>query len=162
MLVSPTFSHVGVTVPNLSEAVKWYQEVFGYYLLAGPLEVLEDESALGQAAAHIYGEGFTRFQFAHMASPDGSGFELFQFDAPAYERPTENFDFWRSGVNHFAVTANDLEAFAAQVVAAGGRQRSAVVVTDADRDFAVVYLEDPWGNIFEACSHPYPYMWSGL
>ena len=160
MTHSPTFSHVGITVPNLTEAVDWYRDVFGYYLLAGPLEVREDESALGRAAAGIYGTGFTRFQFAHMASADGSGLEIFQFDAPAYERPAEVFEFWRSGVNHFAVTAADVAGFAGEIAAAGGRQRSEVVSIDEERGFSIVYCEDPWGNVFEVCSHPYPYMWS--
>lgn len=160
MNTMPTFSHVGITVPNLSEAVDWYRSVFGYYLLAGPIEVLEDDSPLGIAATGIYGKGFTKFQFAHMASPDGTGFEVFQFEAPAYERPDDAFQFWRSGVNHFAVTAADVAALAAQVVAAGGVQRSDVVTIDPDRGFQIVYCEDPWGNVFEACSHPYAYMWS--
>ncbi|MBL3698776.1 VOC family protein [Leucobacter luti] len=161
MNISPTFSHVGITVPNLGDAVDWYREVLGYYLLAGPIAVHEDDSPLGVAATGIYGVGFTRFQFAHMASPDGAGFEVFQFDAPAYERPADAFEFWRSGVNHFAVTARDVAALAEQVVAAGGVQRSEVVAIDPDRGFEIVYCEDPWGNVFEACSHPYTYMWSG-
>ncbi|WP_125100161.1 VOC family protein [Leucobacter chromiireducens] len=161
MTIHPTFSHVGVTVPNLREAVAWYRDVFQYYLLAGPIEVLEDDSPLGRAATGIYGAGFTRFQFAHMASPDGAGFEIFEFAAPAYERPADSFEFWRSGVNHFAVTASDVAALAAEVVAAGGKQRSEVVTINPERGFEIVYCEDPWGNVFEACSHPYPYMWGG-
>ncbi|MBC9937093.1 MULTISPECIES: VOC family protein [unclassified Leucobacter] len=156
----PTYSHVGITVPNVTEAIEWYRETFGYFLLAGPLEVHEDDSPLGKAAAGIYGAGFSRFQFAHMASADGAGFEIFEFDSPAYERRDESFEFWRSGINHFAVTAADVSAFAATVVAAGGKQRSEVVTTDAVKGFQIVYCEDPWGNVFEVCSHLYPYMWS--
>ncbi|WP_336658818.1 VOC family protein [Leucobacter sp. USHLN153] len=155
----PTFSHVGITVPNIGEAVEWYRTVFDYYLLAGPLEVLEDDTPLGVAATGIYGTGFARFQFAHMASPDGNGFEIFQFDAPAYERPDDTFQFWRSGVNHFALTAPDVAALAADVVAAGGRQRSDVVTINEDRGYQILYCEDPWGNVFEVCSHPYAYIW---
>lgn len=156
----PTFSHVGITVPKLEDAVDWYRDVFGYTLLAGPLEVLEDDSPLGIAATGIYGRGFRRFRFAHMASPDGNGFEVFQFDAPAYERPDEVFQFWRSGVNHFAVTAPNVAEFAAEVRASGGTQRSEVVTLDESRGFQIVYCEDPWGNVFEICSHPYADMWN--
>lgn len=160
MRATPTFSHIGITVPNVDEAIEWYREVFGYYLLAGPLAVAEDDSPLGRAAQGIYGEGFSRFQFAHMASPDGGGLEIFQFDSPPYERREESFEFWRSGINHFAVTAADVAAFAASVTAAGGKQRSEVVTTDEAKGFQIVYCEDPWGNVFEVCSHLYPYMWS--
>ena len=156
----PTFSHVGITVPDLEAAVDWYREVFGYYLLAGPLEVLEDDSPLGIAATGIYGEGFARFRFAHMASPDGSGFEIFQFDAPAYERPDEVFEFWRSGVNHFAVTAANVAEFADTISVAGGKLRSKVVTLDESKGFQIAYCEDPWGSVFEIGSHPYAYMWN--
>lgn len=160
MNAMPTFSHVGITVPHITEAIEWYRETFGYYLLAGPLSVEEDESPLGRAAAGIYGEGFTRFQFAHLASSDGAGLEIFEFDAPRYERREDSFEFWRSGINHFAVTSPDVLGLAASVVAAGGRQRSEIVAIDEARGFQIVYCEDPWGNVFEICSHPYPYMWS--
>lgn len=157
----PSFSHVGITVPNLRDAVDWYRDTFGCYLLAGPIEVHEDDSPLGIAATGIYGAGFTRFAFAHMSGADGAGLEIFEFAAPAYQRPADSFEFWRSGVNHFAVTAHDVAGFAAQVVAAGGWQRSEVVVINPERGFEIVYCEDPWGNVFEVCSHPYPYMWGG-
>jgi len=49
MTDTPTYSHVGVTVPDVRAAIEWYQRVCGYYLLAGPLEVLEDDSPLGRA-----------------------------------------------------------------------------------------------------------------
>lgn len=160
MTDTPTYSHVGVTVPDIRAAIEWYQRVCGYYLLAGPLEVFEDDSPLGQAATGIYGRGFSRFQFAHMASADGTGFEIFQFDAPAYDRREESFEFWRSGINHFALTHRDVAGFAERIVAAGGKQRSDIVTIDPDRGFQIVYCEDPWGNVFELCSHPYAYMWN--
>lgn len=153
------FSHVGVTVPDLDSAVAWYRDVLGYYVLAGPLEVNEDQSPLGRAAAGIYGEGFTRFRFTHMASIDGGGLELFQFDHPSYEEPGD-FRFWRGGIYHLALTTPDVASLAERIAAHGGRQRSDVVTIDEERGFQIVYCEDPWGTTLELCSHLYPYTWS--
>ena len=162
MSVLPSaFSHVGVTVPDLDAATAWYREVLGYSVLAGPFEVLEDDSPLGRAAAGIYGVGFERFRFTHLAGVDGGGLELFQFDSPRSERRADNFEFWMGGIYHFGLTAPDIAAVAARIAESGGRQRSEIVTIDPQRGFQVVYCEDPWGTVIELCSHLYPYMWAG-
>lgn len=154
------FSHVGVTVPDLEEAVSWYREVSGMYLLAGPIEVLEDGSDLGNAAASIYGEGFSRFRFAHMCGTDGVGLELFHFDNPRTTARENNFEFWMTGINHFAMTVSDIEGTARRITDKGGRVRSGPVVIDPDKGYAVLYAEDPWGTVVELCTHPYAQMWA--
>lgn len=154
-----TFSHVGISVPELSAATSWYQEVLGFTVLAGPIEVVEDDTPLGLAATAIYGVGFTRFQFTHMSSTDGIGLEIFQFEVPAFERAENNFTFSR-GLHHFALTATDVAATAEKISAAGGVHRSAVITLDESQGYQITYCEDPWGTVFELCSHPYVTMWS--
>lgn len=153
------FSHVGVTVPDLQAALAWYRDVLGYYVLAGPIEVIEDDTPLGLAAARIYGAGFRRFRFAHLAGPDGSGLELFTFDSPPTVAPEDNFEFWKTGIYHFSLTCAEPVGLASLIAASGGRQRSEAVVLDATRGFSILYAEDPWGTVIEICSHPYPQMW---
>ncbi|MFB2580614.1 VOC family protein [Herbiconiux sp. P15] len=154
------FSHVGVTVPDLEKAIDWYRETLGYYLLTGPLEVLEDDSPLGIAAANIYGVGFTSFRFAHLCGADGAGLELFHFASPATVAPKNNFEFWKTGLNHFSLTAVDFDGVRDRIVAAGGRARSAPVVIDPVKGYCIQYMEDPWGTVVELCSHPYTQMWA--
>jgi catechol 2,3-dioxygenase-like lactoylglutathione lyase family enzyme len=153
------FSHVGATVPDLEAAIAWYQDVLGAYLLVGPLEVLEDGSPLGNAAATIYGEGFTRFRFAHLAFADAVGLELFTFDVPRTEQREDGFEFWKTGINHFSLTSPDLRGVAQRIAAAGGRVRAEPVVIDAEKGYEIVYCQDPWGTVVEVCSHPYAQMW---
>ncbi|CAN5179867.1 lactoylglutathione lyase family protein [soil metagenome] len=154
------FSHVGVTVPDLEKAMEWYQSVLGYYLVAGPVEVREDDTEMGPAAAGIYGDGFRSFRFAHLIGPDAAGLELFSFTVPEMEIPENTFEFWKTGINHFALTAPDMDATVAAIEAGGGRRRSAPVMINPDLGYSVLYCEDPWGTIIELCSHPYPQMWS--
>lgn len=157
--VSSAFSHVGVTVPDLPAAIRWYQDVLGMYLLTGPLEVVEDDSELGRAAATIYGAGFSRFSFAHLTHADGSGLELFHFEHPATRSRADNFEFWMTGIHHFSVTYPDIRGLARNIEAAGGRLRAEPVMLDAAKGYAIAYCEDPWGTVIELCSHPYPQMW---
>ncbi|NGO46398.1 VOC family protein [Streptomyces ureilyticus] len=154
------FSHVGTTVTDLSRAIEWYQEVLGLYLLRGPLEVIEDGTPLADAAAQIYGVGFQRFQFAHLCGADGLGVELFQFDNPQSTPRENSFEFWRTGINHFALTTRDVDELAEAIANHGGRRRSPTVVIDADKGYSIAYCEDPWGTVIEVCSHPYAQMWA--
>jgi len=154
------FSHVGLTVPDLPAAIEWYQRVLNFYLLTGPIEIVEDDSPLGLATASIYGVGFRKFQFAHLCTPDGTGIELFHFENPPTTPRANNFEFWRTGINHFAVTARDVDGVTEQIAGNGGRARSATVVIDPDRGYSIAYCEDPWGTVIEVCSHPYAQMWA--
>lgn len=156
---SLAFSHVGVTVPDLPAAVSWYTETLGAYLLAGPLEVLEDGSPLSEAAATIYGRGFRRFQFAHLAFADAMGLELFHFDVPETTAREDGFEFWKTGINHFSVTSRQPHELAQRIADAGGRVRAEPVTVDAEKGYVIVYCQDPWGTVIEICSHPYVQMW---
>ncbi len=46
----------------------------------------------------------------------------------------------------------------AAIEAGGGRQRSALVIINAEQGYLVPCCEDPWGTTMELCSHPYPPM----
>lgn len=43
-----TFSHIGITVPDLEKAVEFYSKAFGLYVLMEPTEILHDDSAIGE------------------------------------------------------------------------------------------------------------------
>ena len=74
-----TFSHIGLSVPNLEEAVKFYTEGFGWYLIMEPTEIVSDDSDIGIMCDDVFGEGWERFKIAHMSTGDKIGVELFEF-----------------------------------------------------------------------------------
>jgi len=37
------FSHIGITVPDLDKAVKFYSEVMGWYIIMPPTDVTEEK-----------------------------------------------------------------------------------------------------------------------
>ena len=70
-----TFSHIGISVPDLDAAVKFYTEVLGWYLIMEPTDVVEDDSAIGEMCTDVFGAGWERFRIAHLSTGDRVGVE---------------------------------------------------------------------------------------
>lgn len=154
------FSHIGITVTDLDKAVAWYQEVLGVYVLMKPTVIREDDSLIGRLCADIFGKGFQNFRIAHLATVDGIGLEMLEFNHPKSERRENNFEYWKTGIFHFCVTDPDIEGLAKKIVAAGGRHRSQIWPLFPDRPYRMTYCEDPWGTILEIYTHSYEQIYS--
>ena len=50
-----SFSHIGLSVPDLDQAVKFYADVLGFYVIMQPTEVVEDGSYIGQMCTDVFG-----------------------------------------------------------------------------------------------------------
>ncbi len=75
-----SFSHIGITVPDIHKAVAFYQEVMGWYVIMSPSTVTKErETAIGQMCIDVFGEDWETFEIAHMSTSDGIGIELFSF-----------------------------------------------------------------------------------
>lgn len=153
-------NHVGITVPDIDAAFAWYRDVLGLYPHVAPMEVTNDGSYFGDLVKDLFGTPFESVRMAHLTSSDGVGIELFQFLDPATESPATTFEYWRAGIFHFCLTVDDIGATAATIAAAGGKQRSKVWRLFANKDYEVVYCEDPWGTIIELCNRPYTTVWA--
>lgn len=155
------FSHVGLSVPNLEDAVKFYSEVFGFYVLMEPSLVEHDESDIGIMCNDVFGgaDKWTTFRIAHMATSDGIGIELFEF--PNNESHEKEFKFWRTDLFHFGIQDPDLEGLVQRVVEHGGKQRMPIRYYYKDsKPYRMCYVEDPFGIIFELYSHSYELTYS--
>lgn len=53
-----SFSHIGLSVPDLEQAVKFYTEVMGWYLIMEPTTIEEDDSAIGEMCSEVFGAGW--------------------------------------------------------------------------------------------------------
>ena len=154
-----TFSHIGLSVPDLQAAVKFYADVMGFYVLMPPSVVTEDDSAIGQMCTDVFGPNWKKLSIAHLSTGDGIGIELFEFDDNY--APDENFAFRRHGTFHFAIQDPNPEALVEKIVAAGGKQRMPVrEYFPGEKPYRMVYVEDPFGNIFELYSHSYELTYS--
>lgn len=155
-----TFSHIGVTVPDLERGVEFYTKALGLYLIMPPTEIRQDDSAIGVMCDDVFGQGWGSFRIAHLSTGDGIGIELFEFPKTVAEaRP---FEYWRQGLFHFCLQDEDLEGRLAKVIEHGGRQRMKQVrhYYPGEKPYRMIYIEDPFGNIFELYSHSYELTYS--
>ena len=154
------FSHIGITVPNLEEAVKFYSDVMGWYIMMGPTEVLEENStAIGQMCIDVFGKGWGSFKIAHLSTSDTIGIELFEF--PQNLTPKHEFNPYQTGIFHFCVKDPDIEGLVEKIVAAGGKQRMPIrEYFPGEKPYKMVYCEDQFGNIVEIYTHSYELVYS--
>lgn len=155
MIYPRAFSHVGLSVPDIDKAVKFYTSVMGFYLVTPPTEVFEDKTTpSGIMAIGVFGEGWGSFKICHMSTSDGVGIELFQFGNN--QNPVNNFEYYKTGVFHFGVLDPDIEGLVAKIVEYGGKQRMPICeFYPGKQPYKMCYVEDPYGIIFEVYSHAY-------
>ncbi len=150
-----SFSHIGITVPDLDKAVKFYTEVMGFYIIMPPTEVLEEnETAIGQMCIDVFGKGWNSFRIAHLSTGDRIGIELFEFKESQPKAP--EFNPFQTGLFHFSVQDPDVEGLVQKIVEHGGKQRMPIrEYYPGDKPYRMCYVEDPFGVVFEIYSHSY-------
>ncbi|MGS2719709.1 VOC family protein [Paraglaciecola aestuariivivens] len=149
-------NHIGIMVGNMDKAVEFYTQVLGLRIVMNNTKVLEErKSAIGKMCIAVFGEGFGEFNIAHLVTTDGIGVELFEMKNRA-ER--HDLDFSRLGIFHFCLQTHDFETVMQKTEQYGGKVRMDVMRYHPDDDTKpakMVYLEDPFGNLFELYSHSY-------
>lgn len=155
-----TFSHIGLSVPDIEKAVKFYSEVMGWYVIMQPSLIKEErDTAIGIMCEDVFGAGYKEFKIAHLATGDGIGIELFEFQGNDKSKP--EFQFTNTGLFHFSVQDPNLEELVAKIVAHGGKQRMPVrEYYPGEKPYRMCYVEDPFGIVFEVYSHSYELTYS--
>src|SRR5919112_5037581 len=103
-------NHIGVGVPDLNKAVKWYHEVSGFNIVTEPMEGSDDNSYIGMILKDIFGASFKKLRLAHMSFPNQVGFEVFEFIDPKEEQRENNFEYWKkTGIFHIGITNPNIE-----------------------------------------------------
>ncbi|NLR92929.1 MULTISPECIES: lactoylglutathione lyase family protein [Flammeovirga] len=155
-----SFSHIGITVPDIEKAVKFYSDVMGWYVIMPPSDVKEEnETAIGQMCIDVFGKGWGSFKIAHMSTSDGIGIELFSFPTTKAEKP--EFNPFNAGLFHFCVQDPDIETLTKKIVDAGGKQRMPIrEYYPNSKPYKMVYVEDPFGVVFEIYTHSYELTYS--
>jgi catechol 2,3-dioxygenase-like lactoylglutathione lyase family enzyme len=158
--VSPgDFNHVGISIPDLDEAIVWYCDVLGFSLLAGPNEIELHQSAGGEQARDVLGPNFKRMRMAHLVTPNGIGIELFQLIDPPHEPSSGTVEYWQGGIFHLCITHPDIEGLAKKIVERGGRQLSKIwLERPPSSQHKMVYCSDPFGTVIELYTHSYTEM----
>jgi catechol 2,3-dioxygenase-like lactoylglutathione lyase family enzyme len=146
--------HIGITVPDLDAAQRFFEDVLGaqflYDMLDGPLFGPEIEAALGVP------EGTRLNAIRMMRLGQGASLELFSYTSPGQRAPVVPSDL---GVQHFAIYVDDIEAVAKRIERHGGRllgQIASLPGKDAGPGNRFVYSRTPWGTSMELVDVPSP------
>jgi lactoylglutathione lyase family protein len=155
-----SFSHIGITVPDILKAVKFYEEVMGWYVIMGPSVVKKQkDTAIGQMCVAVFGEDWEELEIAHMSTSDGIGIELFSFPHGVKEAP--EFKPFNTGLFHFCIQDPDIEGMIDRIVSSGGKQRMPIrEYYPNDKPYKMCYVEDPFGFVFEIYTHRYELTYS--
>jgi catechol 2,3-dioxygenase-like lactoylglutathione lyase family enzyme len=153
--------HIGLTVPDLEGAVHWYQQVLGWKLLMGPIEVSTEDPRVADQLREVFVSQEVSFRQAHMLAADGLAVEIFQFIAPKQTVEKGDFSFWRTGVFHICLLEPEIDALAERIAATGGARRTATRRIFPDEPYLFCYCEDPYGNIIEIATHPHAEAFGG-
>jgi catechol 2,3-dioxygenase-like lactoylglutathione lyase family enzyme len=146
--------HVGITVPNLGEATKYFADVLGAIFVYDVLK----EPDLGEDLERTLGvpKGSVVKQVRLLRLGDGANIELFEYSAEGQRIANRPCDF---GLQHFAVFVDDMEAVAERVRKAGGRVLNRIQDLpnlDGGANNRYVYTNLPWGGTMELISIPNP------
>jgi catechol 2,3-dioxygenase-like lactoylglutathione lyase family enzyme len=163
------FNHVAVSVTDIDYAIRWYKDVIQMTLLVEPMEITTYEKDQKNYDPHlatvlrtIFGPRLGKVKICHMSSANGVGIELFQFIEPASElRPEENnFEYWKTGYFHIALTEPNIEELADKIASTGGKRRTDVMESVPGSGKKICFREDPFGNVIEIYSHSYEQFWA--
>jgi catechol 2,3-dioxygenase-like lactoylglutathione lyase family enzyme len=171
LLLMPTraFNHVAVSVTDIDSAMRWYRDVIQMTPLVEPTEITTYEKDQQNYDPHlatlmrtIFGPTLGKFKICHMSSANGVGIELFQFIEPASQLRTEvnNFEYWKTGYFHIALTEPNVEELADKIALTGGKRRTDIMESVPGSGKKICFCEDPFGNVIEIYSHSYEQFWA--
>ncbi|QDO94587.1 glyoxalase [Formosa sediminum] len=155
-----SFSHIGITVPDINKAVKFYTEVMGWYTIMEPSKIKkEKETAIGIMCIDVFGDDWEEFEIAHLSTSDGVGVEIFSFPHGVKEAP--EFSPFNTGLFHFSIQDPNIETLIDKIVAYGGKQRMPIrAYYPGEKPYKMCYVEDPFGIVFEIYTHSYELTYS--
>lgn len=117
--------------------MRWYQDVIQMTILVEPIEITTYENEeknydpqLATLVRTIFGSRLGKFKVCHISSANGEGIKLFQFIEPAAESRPEgenNFEYWKTGYFHIALTEPKIEELADKIGSTGGRRRTDIM-----------------------------------
>jgi catechol 2,3-dioxygenase-like lactoylglutathione lyase family enzyme len=153
--------HVGLTVPDLEGAVRWYSTVFGWELLMGPVDLDTDDPRVADQLRDVFGAPQVAFRQAHMLAGPGVAIELFEFSTTRRTCGNARIDYWNPGLFHFCVVEPAIEELATRIERAGGARRTRIREIFPGEPYRFCYCEDPFGTVIEIATHPHAEAFGG-
>ncbi|WP_157949984.1 VOC family protein [Vallitalea okinawensis] len=134
-----SLSHVGVTVTDFENAVRWYHDTFGCYLIS---ELHLDKEQV-EGLYELYGLKDTSIRIGFLRFPKGGVIEIFEF-SPTLEKSKVKWN--QPGYTHVALDVKNVNKVY-QCLKAKGVQFYSEPQKNNGSDW--VFLKDPDGNLIE-------------
>ena len=151
--------HVGIGVPSVEDAVRFFEQAFGAQVLYRmeshrPAES-EDELA-GERARLGTRPGARWVRSVLLRLGEGASIELFEYADEGQRPPPTASDL---GIQHFAVYVDDIGRAREAVVAAGGTALEGPTLLpglESGEGNSWLYTVAPWGGVIELVTFPSP------
>ncbi len=145
--------HVGLTVPDIDEAVAWFREVMGCSapLTFGPFS--DPEGTFMQDLLGVHPRAVIE-QITMIRCGRSANIELFEYEAPDQVTTIPRNSDWAG--HHVAFYVHDIDAAVAHMVSKGVRKLlGPLPVTDGPAaGQSINYFQAPWGTYLELISYP--------
>ena len=134
--------HIGLTVSNLEESLKFYVEFLGFKVLRSAIES-------GNCIDNFSGLKGINVKTVKMVDPDNNMLELLHYESHP-EKPHNNRvrRITEIGCSHFALTIADLDSLHAKLISEG-IEFNYPVQTSPDGKVKVAFCRDPDGTLIE-------------
>lgn len=154
--------HIGLTVPNLEEATKFFVDALGCEVVYSLYPPRRTDNYLD---LHPEAERKIRTLSCH----NGPHFELFEYSAPDQNKHMPKSSDY--GGHHVAFYVDDMDATIAYLKSKGIQlfgEKQKAYGAEAGKDSSFVHFKTPWGLILELISFPHgrayeqerPAMWN--
>jgi catechol 2,3-dioxygenase-like lactoylglutathione lyase family enzyme len=143
--------HIGLTVPNLEDAVRFFVDVIGCesFFDLGPMKADDDWMA---SQLNVHPRAMAKIWFLRCGH--GANIELFEYESPDQRRePPKNSDI---GGHHLAFYVDDFDLALAHLRAHKVHILGEPVVRTEGRNAGQtwIYFLTPWGSQCELVSYP--------
>jgi len=142
--------HVGITVPDINQAVEWFEDILGAVapLTFGPFEGAFLEGALDVVPGTKIDQ-ITVLRVGHSAN-----IELFQYESRGQRRDEPRNSDWTG--NHVAFYVTDIKAAVDYMDSRGVHRLFGPFTLDAGpaAGQSINYFRTPWGSYIEFISYP--------
>lgn len=149
--------HVGVTVPDIEAATRFFVEPMDAEVLYDILNKSEPPRSHPHIASRLgVRPGTKQMAIRMLAMPNGPGLELFEYQTENQAPPSIASDF---GWQHIAIYVDDNDLALDRARAAGATPFSEpqnLSGLEGGPGNKFVYCKTPWGSVLELISYPSP------
>jgi catechol 2,3-dioxygenase-like lactoylglutathione lyase family enzyme len=145
--------HIGFTVPDVDEAVRFFVDVLGCERIYDMGAGTDGEWLAANLGVHPESSIPT---FALLRCANGANFEVFQYEAPDQKRVWPRLSDW--GASHIAFYVDDMDAALATLERHGvevlGEGKKDGFGPEAGDESTFAHFLTPWGQVLEFVSYP--------